>query len=122
VKILVVRCFAFAKYRETDASGNFRSAVDPSFNNADFANKTMAEITALYNGSAGGTGFDLSWAVDGLNNPVALDTIQFVRVDVLSGRSEIDAFSAVMVPEPSTFVLAALGGSVIMLTRPKKRG
>lgn len=106
----------------TDASGNFNSPVDPAFNNASFANKTMAEITALYNGSAGGTGFDLSWAVDGLNNPVTLDTIQFVRVDVLSGRSEIDAFSAVMVPEPSTFVLAALGGSVIMLTRPKKRG
>lgn len=106
----------------TDASGNFHSAVDPSFNNAVFASKTMVEITAMYNGSAGGAGFDLAWAVDGLDNPVALDNIQFVRVDVLSGRSEIDAFAAVMVPEPSTFVLAALGGLVIILTRRKKRG
>ncbi len=106
----------------TDASGNFHSPVNPSFNNASFANKTMAEISAMYGGSAGGTGFDLAWAVDGLNNPVTLDNIQFIRVDVLSGRSEIDAFSAVMVPEPSIFVLAALGGSFILLTRRNWRG
>jgi len=106
----------------TDSSGNFHSAVDPSFTNASFANKTMEEIRAIYNGSAGGTGFDLAWAVDDLNNPVALGNIQFIRVDVVSGRSEIDAFSAVMVPEPSTFLLAALGGSLMFLARCKKRG
>jgi hypothetical protein len=106
----------------TDASGNFHLPVDPSFNNASFANRTMAEMSAMYGGSAGGTGFDLAWAVDGLNNPVALDNIQFIRVDVLSGRSEIDAFSAVMVPEPSTIVLAALGSSLLLIARRNRRG
>jgi hypothetical protein len=106
----------------TDASGNFHLPVDPSFNSASFANKTLAEITAMYNGSAGGTGFDLAWAVDGLNNAVALSEIRFIRVDVLSGRSEIDAFSAVTVPEPSTIVLAALGGSLLLLVRRKRQG
>lgn len=106
----------------TDASGNFHLPTNPALGNADFANKTLAEIQALYGGSAGGTGFDLAWAVDGANTPVDLDSIQFVRVDVLSGRSEIDAFGVVMVPEPSTILLATLGGSLIFLTRRQKRG
>lgn len=106
----------------TDGSGSFHTPVNPAFNNADFANMTLDQIRTLYNGSAGGTGFDLAWAVDGLNNPVALDSIEFVRVDVLSGRSEIDAFGIVMVPEPATILLATLGGSFMVWGRCKRRG
>lgn len=106
----------------TDGSGNVHIPVDPSLNNPSFANKTLAEIRALYRGSAGGTGFDLAWAVDDLNNPVALNSIQFIRVDILSGRSEIDAFSVVMVPEPSTILLAALGGTLLTFARRKRQG
>jgi hypothetical protein len=83
--------------------------------------KSLEGIRALYNGSAGGTGFDLAWAVDGDGNAVSLDSVSFIRVDVLSGRSEIDGFSAVMVPEPSTIVLAALGGFVLVCRRRKGR-
>ena len=106
----------------TDGSGNFQVPVNPALANGDFADKTLDEIRALYGGSGGGTGFDLAWAVDGQNNPVALDSIQFVRVEVLSGRSEIDGFAATTVPEPSTFLLALAGGSLMFWPRLKKRG
>lgn len=106
----------------TDGAGNFNQAVNPALNNGSFANQTLAGIRALYAGSGGGTGFDLGWAVDGENQPVALDSIRFVRVDVLSGRSEIDAFSAVLVPEPSVFVLATLGALGLVCSRRKRLG
>lgn len=106
----------------TDGSGNFHLPVNPALDNAAFANQTLAGIRALYGGSGGGTGFDLAWAVDGNNQSVSLDSIRFVRVDVLSGRSEIDAFSAVMVPEPGTIVLAGLGGVCLLFCRRKRLG
>jgi hypothetical protein len=106
----------------TDGSGNFHLPVNLALDNASFANQTLAGIRALYAGSGGGTGFDLAWAVDGNNQSVTLDSIRFVRVEVLSGRSEIDAFSAVMVPEPSTIILAALGGLALMFRRRSRQG
>ncbi len=106
----------------TDGSGNFHLPVNPALDNAAFGNQSLAAVRALYGGSGGGTGFDLAWAVDGNNQSVTLDSIRFVRVDVLGGRSEIDAFSAVMVPEPSTIVLAGLGGVCLFFCRRKRLG
>jgi hypothetical protein len=106
----------------TDGTGNFHLPVNPALDNSAFANQSLAGIRALYGGSGGGTGFDLAWAVDGNNQSVTLDNIRFVRVDVLSGRAEMDAFSAVMVPEPSTIVLAGLGGVCLFCCRRKRLG
>lgn len=106
----------------TDGGGNFRLPVNPALDNAAFGDQTLAGVRALYGGSGGGTGFDLGWAVDGNNQAVSLDSIRFVRVDVLGGRAEIDAFSAVLVPEPSTFVLAGLGGACLLWRRRKRLG
>jgi hypothetical protein len=91
----------------TDGQGTFGLPVDPALTPADFANRTLAEIRSLYGGSAGGAGYDLSWAIDGSGQPVNLSTISFVRIDVLSGRAEIDGFA--VVPEPSTWALGGLG-------------
>lgn len=107
----------------TDGAGDFQLPVDPSLQPGDFANLTLAEIRALYNGSGGGAGFDLSWAVDGDGNPVALDSVSYVRIDVLSGKAEIDAFAAVSpVPEPSTIVLGSLGLTVLLFACRKRLG
>ena len=65
-------------------------------------------IRSLYNGSGGGTGYDISWAQDGGGQSVFLPSISFVRVDVLSGKSEIDAISAVPEPGWSGLVAVAL--------------
>jgi len=94
----------------TDGSGNITQPVNPSLTGSDFAAQGLAGIRSLYNGSAGGTGFDISWAQDSLGNSVFLPSVSFVRVDVLSGKSEIDAFVAV--PEPGTIKLLLLALAV----------
>lgn len=99
----------------TDGSGNFQLPVNPLFTGSDFAGQGLSGIRSLYNGSAGGSGFDISWAQDNLGNSVTLPSVNFVRVDVLSGKSEIDAFAAV--PEPTTISFALLATAAFGLTR-----
>jgi len=82
----------------TEGSGDFHKAVDPTLTQADFSGLTADGIQALYNGSGGGTGYDISWAQDSMGRCVRLPEIRFIRVEVLSGHSEVDAFSAVSVP------------------------
>ena len=81
----------------TDGFGNFNTPVDPTLTQADFAGLTSDQIRALYYGSGGGAGYDVDWARDSRGRRVRLGTVSFVRIDVLSGKSEIDAVSAVAV-------------------------
>jgi hypothetical protein len=98
----------FDSYFPTDGAGAFGQPVNPSLANAaSFNGLTMDQIRAEYGGSAGGTGYDLSWARDAGGNPVALDSINYVRLDVVSGKAEIDG--VVGVPEPSTWALLGIG-------------
>jgi len=41
-----------------------------------------------------GAGFDLSWAQDGKGNSIDLPSVDYIRIDVLSGRTQIDAVSS----------------------------
>jgi len=75
----------------TDGSGNFLTPVDPRLSGANFAGASLASIRALYAASGGGSGFDLAWAQDTNGQDVVLSTASFVRIDVLSGKSEVDA-------------------------------
>jgi hypothetical protein len=100
----------------TDSAGTFGLPVNPALGPGDFANRTAAEIQSLYAGSAGGTGFDLAWAVDENNLPVYLSSISQIRVDVLTGRAEIDGFAAV-IPEPATASLLCAGVGILWLRR-----
>ena len=105
----------------TDGNGDFSQPVDPHLRATDFSGKDLAGLRALYAGSGGGTGFDLAWAQDGNGQPVTLANINFVRVDVLNGKSEIDGFATVAgiaaVPEPSTLALALLGAAGLIVAR-----
>lgn len=82
----------------TDGSGDFHTPADPALISSDFAGQTLSGIRALYLGSAGGTGFDLSWAVNAEGQPVKLQAANYIRIDELSGKSEVDGVAAVFVP------------------------
>ena len=102
----------------TDGIGDFGLPLNPSFNAASFAGKTLADIRALYNGSGGGASYDISWAQDGLGQNVSLTSIEFVRVEVLTGNAEIDGIVAV--PEPTSLSLAIFGAGALIVARRKR--
>lgn len=103
-------------YFPTDGSGTFGLAVNPSkANEASLSGLGLPGLRELYAGSAGGTGFDIGWAQDGSGNFVTLESIRYIRIDVLSGSAEIDG--VVAVPEPSA--LALLGVGAMFLRRRK---
>ncbi|MFM2081963.1 MAG: hypothetical protein RL380_654, partial [Verrucomicrobiota bacterium] len=78
-----------------DGTGNAQLPVNPALTADSFAGATLAGIRSLYAGSGGGTGFDISWARDGSGNPVSLGSISYVRIEVISGKVEIDALASV---------------------------
>lgn len=103
----------------TDGSGDFSLPVDPSLSYADFAGLTLEGIRTAYAGSGGGAGFDLAWARDGGGDPISLSEVNFIRIEVLSGKVEIDAVS--VVPEPGTVALISLGGLLLVGRRLRSR-
>jgi hypothetical protein len=94
----------------TFGNGNPQLPVNPSLASDNFAGLTLAQIEALYGGSAGGTGYDLAWAQDGAGNPANLSSANYVRIEVQSGVVDLDGISAV--PEPGTVPLAGIGAGL----------
>src|SRR5439155_1092654 len=74
----------------TDGSGDFQVPLAPNLTQSDFAGATLDGIRALYRGSGGWASYDISWAQDAAGRSVFLPEINFISVDVLSGRAEID--------------------------------
>jgi hypothetical protein len=117
----------------TDDLMDFTKPVNPDYQNALFngdeawvaantpyavngdGHLNVSEALALYEGSGGGTGFDL--------DEFGLDWIQYVKVEGTADfrEGEIDAFADVApVPEPATLCLMA-AGAVWCLRRRRRR-
>jgi hypothetical protein len=106
-------------YFPTDGPGNPLLPVNPALTASDFAGMNLSGIRSLYAGSAGGGDYDLEWARDADGNAVTLDRVSYVRIDVLSGRTQIDAIAAV--PEPQTWMVGTLGAAVMILRNSKRQ-
>ena len=87
----------------TDGAGDPQVPVNPVLTNADFAGLGLAGVRSLYAGSAGGAGFNLAWAQDTNGDYVNLPIARFIRIDVLSGKAQVDAVSTT---RPSATVIA----------------
>ncbi len=105
----------------TDSAGAFDRPVNPRLRSEDFAGKDLAAIRALYAGSAGGTGFDLDWAIRPDGSPANLAEVRYVRLDVLEGKAEVDGLA--VVPEPSLPGLLSVAGiaSALLVFRRRAR-
>ena len=102
-------------------SGNPLLPVNPSLTLSSFNGLSAAQALSLYNGSAGGASFSISWAVDANGNPVDLSSINEIEIEGPSNTSGltpssqdayglVDAIAVVeSVPEPSTVALFCTG-------------
>jgi hypothetical protein len=81
----------------TDGSGDPGIPVNPSFAATNFAGLDLPGVRRLYARSAGGAGYNIAWAIDSQGHPATLASIRYVRLQVLSGKAEIDALSATSV-------------------------
>ncbi len=88
----------------TDPTGDPQIPVNPSLTANSFAGQTATGVRSLYNSSAGGASFDISWAQDSGGNSVYLPDIQYVRIAMASGKVEIDAIAAVAKPTNYTII------------------
>ncbi|WDP90915.1 MAG: hypothetical protein HUN04_14910 [Desulfobacter sp.] len=86
----------------TDQQNDFTKPVDPSLTAADFAG-TSADAMALYDGSAGGTGFDLAES--------GMEWIQYIKIEGAGGEIDAvaDVAAAAPVPVPGAFWLLGSG-------------
>ncbi len=95
----------------TYGAGDPQLPVDPALANVNFAGMTLGQVESLYGGSAGGTGFSLSWAQDSGGNNVDLASADYVRIEVQSGVLDMDAISAI--PEPGVWELFLTAGAIV---------
>jgi hypothetical protein len=101
----------------TDGSGNPQIPVNPALTLSNFTGLNLTGIRSLYNGSAGGTGYDLAWAQDSNSNSVDVASADYISIQVLSGVLDLDAVS--VVPEPTTWALMLVGTGLFWLHRRK---
>ena len=93
---------------------SFTKAVNPALTAASFAGQDIAGVSALYAGSGGGAGIDLS--------ALGLPWIEYVRVFQSAGDSfstEVDAFADV--PEPAALTLLGVGALALTSARARTR-
>jgi hypothetical protein len=104
----------------TESSGNPFLPVSPALTLSSFVGESTTQALSLYNGSAGGASFSISWAVDAEGNPVDLSSINEIEIEgpnpaaVAAGDTYglVDAVTRVeSVPEPScaALVFASIG-------------
>ncbi len=102
----------------TNNGGDPGLPVDPSLSLSSFNGLTTAQALALYDGSAGGASFSLSWAKDADGDSVDLSSASYIKIEGTSGYGYVDAVSRVeSVPEPSGVALMVVGMGILFFYR-----
>jgi hypothetical protein len=102
----------------TEGSGNTALPLSASLTLSSFTGETAAQALALYNGSAGGSSYSISWARDAEGNPVDLASISYVEIEGSGGYGYVDSIARVEdIPEPSDVALLAAGAGVLLFFR-----
>jgi hypothetical protein len=86
---------SFDDYYPTDGAGDFGLPVPQALTKDEFIDGGLVQFTELYAGSGGGTGYDIGWAIDADGQPALVGQVSFIRLEVLSGKAEVDAVSDV---------------------------
>jgi len=106
----------------TQGSGNPNLPVNPALTTASFTGLTVAAALALYNGSAGGSSFDIGNAVNALGDPVSLPWASYVMVtNEGTAYGLVQSFAVVeSIPEPSALALVGIGIAGLFCLRKRR--
>jgi hypothetical protein len=105
----------------TEGTGDPGLPVNPAFSLSSFVGLSANQALALYNGSAGGASYSISWAEDAEGDSVNLPTVSYVRVEGSGGFGYVDAFARVeSVPEPGEEGLLVVGVGVAVYGRRRR--
>ncbi|NIA21538.1 MAG: PEP-CTERM sorting domain-containing protein [Anaerolineaceae bacterium] len=99
------------------APTSYTLPVDPSLPLDIFAGLTLTQAQAIYGGSGGGMGVDLSNLEGGTVN---LDWISYVKIE--GPTNAVDGFADVAVPEPATMTMLGAGLAALVLRRRRRDG
>jgi hypothetical protein len=105
-------------YYPTQGSGDPSLPVNPSFTLSTFIGQTTNQALSLYNGSAGGASYSISWAEDAGGHSVSIPSISYVQIQGTSGFGYVDSVSRVQdIPEPASAWLASTGVGLLAFRR-----
>jgi len=106
----------------TAGSGNPLLPMSSSLSLSNFTGLTSAQALSLYDGSAGGSSYSISWAEDQNGNAVNLPSISYIEMEGSSGYGYVDAISRVeTVPEPSTAAMFLIGAGAVLSSLKRQR-
>jgi len=109
----------------TAGSGNAALPVNTTLTLSNFTGQTQAQALSLYNGSAGGASYSLSWAEDSNGDPVDLSSISYIEIEGTSGFGYVDSIARVeAIPEPSSIALLLTGAAGLFCMfkiRPRRK-
>ena len=100
----------------TEGTGDPTLPLNPSLTLSNFIGLTATQALSLYNGSAGGSSYSISWAQNSSGDPVNLSSVSYIKVEGSTGYGYIDAFSRVQsIPEPSNVALLLFGAAGLLV-------
>jgi len=106
----------------TEGTGDASLPVNPSLSLSSFVGQTSADALSLYNGSAGGSSYSISWAEDTSGSSVNLTSVSYIKVEGSAGYGYVDAISRVeTIPEPAPLALGLLGAAALLCVLRSKK-